>query len=752
MNSTEAAQSQSQDAEVDADADAEPYSISEGEETPVLEVPVLSPIASQDPTTSESTDGCLTVSKQDGLDPYTATINSLETLLRAYYGIGLVTNLLAASVLSVLVTTWYFPTVQVIGDEPSSLTSTNTKKIDSDATDAAGEEESKDFLINALSQLACRRMFPACHYTIEKSLLQDFGTEVPKALADAHVDPTRRNSRKRRKTKPLIPLTPKGKKWKNRVLARKRNQQLRVQNRKHQRNKTELQPNHIALEISCDSRTGRSDAMMEDTKEEKIAADIDSTNDNAKTKSDTPNHLQCSDSETTVVSVAQQEPSEDLSSNSTDENETCLQDEEKKGFAQLIIIPGSVGVRWEDYPPSTNQKSISNIDDLPTQVTDLEVPNLDEEDVAMINDALPQFNELQDLPVMIEDTTANTDNALELPLDEEVKMSNDESPRLGELTDLERDVLRYTNLQKLAIEELHSLFMKDEVLQVFFEKEDRHEDQDQSDSDGASFVTAGDIPEYTLNDNHSPHCESSSSSNSSIHSFVTADTGVENAQPCSTDDQALAFFSSNQDESTNPLLQDTNDATTPLKTLILEESSISEVEVVVYGQHKWLSKEDPLSATTTIDYSYLCCWFDSSWWSLEQVFSSEKARASKYGFFDVSSEDSLGSTQASSSNGSSKASWFGGGNWMRKSQPEPPWYVMPGLDPIDDLYLEESSSLCETNEKSDDDEECCVSRKAILKELNRLQNSNGTEDRIMEIVDFPSTLISARSEGAMVLN
>jgi len=749
MNSTEEAKAQTQT----RDAEVEAYSISEVEEISVLEVPVLLPMTPQELTTIASIDDCLTVSKQDGLDPYNANINSFETLLRAFNGVGLVTNLLAASALSVLTTTQYFTNAQAptpIGDETSSPTSTNAKKIDSDATDAAGEEDGKDFLINALSKLACHRILPECHCTMEKSFVQAFVTDLPKALADAHVDYTRQNPRKRKKTKPLIPLTPKGKKWKDRVLARKRKQQIRIQNRKLQGKKSEPQPNQQSLEIPCDT--------IEDTNEEEIVAAVDPTNDNAEEKSETQNHLQCSDFETTVVLVAQQESPEDFSSNYTEENETCLQNEGQKGFAQLIIIPGSVDVRWKEYLPSV---PITDIDGSP-QFTDLEVLHLDEEAVAMIDDDLPQLDDLQELPVMIEDTTPSTDNALQStnpedrPLDEEGRMSNDEAPRFGDLTDLERDVLRFTNLQELAIKELHSSFMKDKVLQVSADIErddvDCHEDRDQSDSDCTSFVTAGDILEYTLNDNHNPDrvnsSSSSSSSNSIIHSFVTAD------QPCSTADEALAIFRSNRDESTNPLLQATNDATTPLKTIILEESSISEIEVVVYGQHKWLSssKAEASSETTTIDYSYLCCWLNSSWFSSEEVFSSEKARANKNGFFDVSSEYSLGSTQASSSNGSSKSSWFGGGNWARKSKPEPPWYIMPGLDPIDDLYLEESSSLYETNEKSDDDEGCCVSRKVILRELNRFQNSNGTEDRIMEIIDFPSTLLPARSEGVMVLN
>ena len=90
-----------------------------------------------------------------------------------------------------------------------------------------------------------------------------------------------------------------------------------------------------------------------------------------------------------------------------------------------------------------NEGTASVTDDLPI-ANDLQVTPADEEATSSINDVSPQFTDLEDVS-----------------LDEEaVAMSYD---------DLERDVLRFTNLQDLAIQELHSSFSNDEVLQISFD-------------------------------------------------------------------------------------------------------------------------------------------------------------------------------------------------------------------------------------------------------------------------------------------
>jgi hypothetical protein len=737
MNSTEEAKGQTRGAEVEVEVD----SIVEVEvevDSIVEEIPELLPMTPQEQTTSASIDGCLVVSKQYGSywnEEHNANIYSLKTLVRAYNGVGLATNLLAASALSVLITTQYFATAHAripIGDEPSSLlTSTNKKNIDfpdsdADASNATREEDDKDFLINALSKLACHRILPECHYNREKSLLQAFATDLPNALADAHADSTRQDLRKRKKGKPL---TLKGKKWKDRVLARKRKQQIRKQKRKQKqrRNKEDPQSNQQSMEISCDNRTGSSDDKIEETKEEEKVAAVDPTNDNDKEKSQAPKHLQCANSELTVVSAALQEPPQDLSSISTNENKAYHHDEGQKRFAQLVIAPGSVGVRWEEDPPS--------------------VPIMDTTTIMYENRHRDRDQKYSDC-----DSFVTARDILEYTLN-----GNHDHDRENSSSSIHSFVTAATgtdNTQpRSTADQVFAFFRsnRDESSNTLLQATTKTTTTailDDTDTmkgriwDWIKGPFSSFLEKGVLDSEHfeKPPVKNPLHPNDAIFGCESkhqiSEPGKEEEAPKRT-------------TQLNPMAPQG-----PLKTTILQESSISEVEVVVYGQHKWLSpsEEEPSSATTMNDYCYFCCWFDSSWYSSEEDFSHERPRANKKGLIDVSCEVSLGSTQASSSNSSSKSSWFGSGNGTKKSKPTTPWYVMPRLDPIDDLYLEESSSMYETNEKSGDDEGCCVSRKAILKELNRFQNSNGSEGRIMEMVNFPSTLPLTRSEGVVLLD
>ena len=150
------------------------------------------------------------------------------------------------------------------------------------------------------------------------------------------------------------------------------------------------------------------------------------------------------------------QPEEEISSEGIDDSMPFTD------FEELAINDGTPSVT--DDLPVVNDLQVTPVDDEVTsctnddssQFTDPEDVSLDEEFVAMGYSKLPQLDDLQELP------TPSTEKSLQ-------HADMIEASRFDDLNDLERDVLRFTNLQELAIEELHSSFRNDKALQISFD-------------------------------------------------------------------------------------------------------------------------------------------------------------------------------------------------------------------------------------------------------------------------------------------
>eukprot|EP00531_Pseudo-nitzschia_arenysensis_P009548 CAMPEP_0116146734 /NCGR_PEP_ID=MMETSP0329-20121206/17327_1 /TAXON_ID=697910 /ORGANISM="Pseudo-nitzschia arenysensis, Strain B593" /LENGTH=716 /DNA_ID=CAMNT_0003642511 /DNA_START=48 /DNA_END=2198 /DNA_ORIENTATION=- len=287
-------------------------------------------------------------------------INPVETLMRFYNELGLATNLLAVSSLSVLISphlgTPIVPTNQ-ISNEPSSST-------ESPFPDITTRNNVEDLVIKALSMIACFGIIPEYHYISQKSLT-------------TNILQMERMSPKKPKTAKAAPKTLKGKKWRNRILARKEKQK-----QQEQRRKAKEESEKESIQKDCDDLVedvGKENELIETSDQAQRTQNYDylefvlKENDEEAdlSKNETTNkpvsaectndydYLNCA-----LQSDAKENISESLSLVSSEDDADCLEANEKR-FAQLDVIPGAVDVRWEEIPalvPEEEEKEESDAD------------------------------------------------------------------------------------------------------------------------------------------------------------------------------------------------------------------------------------------------------------------------------------------------------------------------------------------------------------------------------------------------------
>ncbi len=307
------------------------------------------------------------VNKERSFDP-------AEALVRFYNEVGLVTNLLAFYALSVLMTTPHLEAASST-HQLADTTSLSTKSPDVSIQDSnifdilsltTRTDKIEDLVIKALSMITYIGILPEYHFISQKSL--------PRTIDTAE------RTLKKQKNASIAPKTVKGKKWRCRVLARK---EKRKQKRKQKERKLRMQATASKDVVERENETGsfsKKDIVEkssypqctnnydyldfilqsdeeddEDKTEEKVLIERPSyPQDQGANNYDYLGCILNSGTNQILSDNISLICSEDDGDVQTNENGNGNENE----FAQLVVTPGSVYVRWEEGPTLVQEEEI----------------------------------------------------------------------------------------------------------------------------------------------------------------------------------------------------------------------------------------------------------------------------------------------------------------------------------------------------------------------------------------------------------
>lgn len=674
-----------------------------------------------------------------------ANIDAAEALMRFYNEVGHLTNLLAFSAFSVLITTPHLEAGSVTHQlADTSSFSTKSPEIpipDSNIFDTVSQTPTthkiEDLVIKALSMITYIGILPEYHNISQKSL--------PRTIDTAQ------RTIKKQKNASIEPKTVKGKKWRGRVLARKekRKQKKKQKERKLRIEATAIEESQQQLENCCDifASTNRNKIQ--------VAGDVEKENEmgsfSKKDIVEKSTYPLCTNNydylDFILQSDAKEDPSENLSSN---QNETASlssnkDDEEKTDEIETIeklSFPQGQDANNYDY-----LGCILNSDAKEDPSDDLSLISSEDDGDLQRNE-----NEFAQLVITPGSADVQWEEGLILPQEEETEGKSSASiSSTHSRSGIPYDIL--------SIEESLEQSFADAMREITEDAEPEEVDiPHSSEGDCLSFVTAEDTAEQKefadiirkITDGVEPTEVDIPQPTEDSISFVTAEDIAEQDETLNNVNTIEQKGESNRSkgiQSSLAIETKQDDENVCIETILDAQHTSSKVEVIVYG-HDILS---PASKP-----SFWCSWFEAFSWNLLQ-FSLPNASHEKKG--SGPSDSSLCLTETSTNSSSNSSSWLSFGPGTRKNKNQP-WYIMPDIMPefdsetstLDTAFLEGLSSFCTsntewnssdeyTNTGSEEDEGFVLSRLSIVREFNRIRNDDSLchSDRVMEMIYFSTT-------------